>query len=170
MKKKELRKELHDAFAQRAVLYYLIYDEMRQDLGAEKAEAILTRAIYRRGTQKGVEKYAQFAPSDLAGLRDAFMGGHAGGGRLFKPEVLRDDPEGLDIVHHKCPLKEAWQELGLPDDEVATMCRIAAKIDNGTFEAAGFQFSADTWQAGGHGCCTLHIRPGKVKQDTPTEI
>jgi hypothetical protein len=164
MKKKRLRKELYDSFAQRAVLYWLIYDEMRQDLGAEKAEALLSRAIYRRGAQKGAANFAQFAPNNLDGLRDAFMSGHAGGGKLFQPEVVRDDAEGLDIMHHKCPLKEAWQALGLPDDEVATMCRIAARIDNGTFEAAGFQFSADTWQPGREGCCQLHIRPGKPKQ------
>ena len=28
------------------------------------------------------------------------------------------------------------------------------------FEAAGFEFFADTWQPGGEGCCYLHIRPG----------
>ena len=41
------------------------------------------------------------------------------------------------------------------------MCEIAAHVDNGTFEGAGFEFSADTWSPGGEGCCRLHIRPGK---------
>ena len=36
----------------------------------------------------------------------------------------------------------------------------AVAVDNGTFESAGFEFSADTWQPGGDGCCYLHIRPG----------
>ena len=43
---------------------------------------------------------------------------------------------------------------------MATLCRIAAKVDDGTFESAGFRFSADTWKPGGDGCCCLHIRPG----------
>ena len=71
---------------------------------------------------------------------------------------MHSDAESLDIKFHACPLREAWQESGLSDDEVATLCRIAARIDNGTFEGAGFQFSADTWQSGGEGCCCLHIR------------
>ncbi|HEV8587176.1 MAG TPA: hypothetical protein VGT02_19615 [Methylomirabilota bacterium] len=38
--------------------------------------------------------------------------------------------------------------------------RMFDRVDNGTFEAAGFVFSADTWQPGRDGCCHLHIRPG----------
>ncbi|MGA2032158.1 MAG: L-2-amino-thiazoline-4-carboxylic acid hydrolase [Thermoguttaceae bacterium] len=161
MSEEQLRQELHESFKHRAILYYLIFDEMRAELGAEKAEEILSRAIYRRGAQKGKQKYAQFAPNDLAGLKRAFVGSSADGGRLFQPEVLRDDPDGLDVQHHRCPLKEAWQEIGLSDDDVATLCRIAARVDNGTFEAAGFQFSAETWRPGRDGCCLLKIRPGK---------
>jgi hypothetical protein len=157
----QLRHELIESFKHRAMLYYTIFDEMRKELGAEKAEAIMSRAIYRRGAEKGRQKYACFAPQDLAGLKEAFMGGHADGGRMFEPEVLRSDAEALDIKHHQCPLKNAWLEAGLPDEEVATLCRIAARVDDGTFEAAGFRFAADTWQPGGDGCCVLHIRPGK---------
>ena len=159
MSEEALRKQLYESFKNRAILYYLIFDEIRRELGAEKAEAIMARAIYQRGVQKG-KKYAPFAPDDLEGLKEAFVGGTPDGGRMFQPEVLRCDKEGLDIKFHGCPLRDAWQEAGLPDEEVATICRIAARIDNGTFESAGFQFSADTWQPGGEGCCYLHIRPG----------
>ena len=159
MSESQLRQQLYDAFTNRAILYYLIYDELRQELGAERAEEILSRAIYRRGAQKG-PRYACFAPADLTGLRNAFVGALPDDGNAFKPEVLRHDSEALDIKFHRCPLREAWQEAGLPDAEVATLCRIAARIDNGQFEAAGFAFSADTWQPGGEGCCCLHIRKG----------
>ena len=74
---------------------------------------------------------------------------------------MRCDAEGLDIKFHRCPLKQAWLDAGLPEEEVATLCRIAAQVDNGMFEAAGFRFHADTYQPGGEGCCFLHIRPGK---------
>lgn len=163
MSEEKLREQLYYAFKHRAILYYLIFDEMRKELGAEKAEEILSRAIYRRGAQRGKEKYARFGPHDLAGLKAAFLDGLADDGRLFQPEVTRDDPGGVDIKFRACPLRDAWQEMGLPDEEVARMCRIAARIDNGTFEAAGFQFSADTWQPGAERCCWLHIRPGPAQ-------
>jgi hypothetical protein len=156
----ELRRQLYDSFKNRALLYYLIFDELRGEIGEEKAERVLGRAIYRRGQQNG-RKFARFGPADLAGLKRVFLGGIADGGRMFQPEVLTDEPERLDIKFHRCPLREAWQEIGLSDDEVATLCRIAARIDNGTFDAAGFTFTADTWQPGGEGCCRLHVRPGE---------
>jgi hypothetical protein len=52
------------------------------------------------------------------------------------------------------------QEAGVADPGIATLCRIAGRVVNGTFEAAGFQFSADTWRPGHDGCRHLHIRPG----------
>lgn len=157
----DLRSQLYDSFKNRAILYWMIYDELRREIGADKAEQVMVRAIYRRGQQKGREKYPRFAPKDLAGLKEAFLGGIPDQGRMFQPEIERADAEGLDIKFHGCPLRDAWQEIGLADEEVATMCRIAARVDNGTFEGAGFRFSADTWQPGGEGCCRLQIRPGQ---------
>ena len=61
---------------------------------------------------------------------------------------------------HRCPLKQAWLDAGLPESEVAALCRVAAEVDRGLFETVGFRFHADTYQAGGEGCCFLHIRPG----------
>lgn len=160
MSEQALREQLYESFKNRALLYHLIFDELRRELGAERAEELMKRAIYRRGRQKGA-KYARFAPGDLEGLREAFVGGIPDDGGMFQPEVLRCDAEALDVKFHGCPLRDAWLEAGLEDEEVATMCRIAARVDNGTFESAGFQFSADTWQPGGEGCCYLHIRPGE---------
>jgi len=48
----------------------------------------------------------------------------------------------------------------LAEEEIATLCRIAAQVDNGMFEAAGFRFHADPYKPGGEGCCFLHVRPG----------
>ena len=148
------------SFKNRALLYYLIFDELRQDVGEERAVAVLLRAIYRRGTQIG-EQFRQFAPDNLAGLRDAFLNIIPDSGRMFDPHVARCDAEGLDIQLEACPLKQAWQELGLSEADLETMCRIAGEIDKGTFEAAGFAFEPDTWQPGRSGCCHLKIR----KQD-----
>ncbi|MCY2996213.1 MAG: L-2-amino-thiazoline-4-carboxylic acid hydrolase [Planctomycetota bacterium] len=160
MSEQALREQLQASFKNRAILYYLIFDELRQDVGEERAVAVLLRAIYRRGAQIG-EQFRQFAPDDLAGLQDAFLKIIPDSGRMFDPQVVRCDAQGLDIQLEACPLKQAWQELGLSEADVATMCRIAGEIDKGTFEAAGFAFEPDTWQPGRSGCCHLKIR----KQD-----
>jgi hypothetical protein len=161
MSEENLRRQLYDSFKNRAMIYYLIYDELHNECGEAQAEEVMGRAIYRRGEEKGRENYARFGPRDLEGLLEAFLGGIPDEGRMFRPEVLKSDAEGVDVKFHACPLREAWQEAGLPEAEIATLCRIAARVDNGTFEAAGFKFHADTWQPGGEGCCLLHLRPGK---------
>lgn len=155
----QLREQLYASYKNRALLYYLIYDELCGEVGKERAAAILTRAIRRRGEQLG-QKYAAYGPADLEGLKQAFLANMADDGRMFSPQVTRSDTEGLDIHLTTCPLKEAWLEAGLAEDAVAELCAIAATVDEGMFRAAGFAFSADTWRPGRTGCCHLHLRPG----------
>jgi hypothetical protein len=157
MREEQLREELVAAFKNRAMLYWLIFDELRREMGQQQAVAILKRAIYRRGQQTG-QRYRQFAPNDFEGLKHAFVGGIPDEGRLFNPQVVRCDAEGLDMHLEACPLKEAWEELGLDDRDEATMCEIAGEMDRGKFEAAGFSFEPNTWQPGRNGCCHLQIR------------
>ena len=155
-----LRAELYAAFRNRALLYWHVFDELRRALGEPQATGFLARAIEARGRELG-QQFVRYGPADLAGLRDAFVGFVPDGGRMFDPDVQRCDAEVLDIALRRCPLKAAWQEAGVADADIATLCRIAGRVDNGTFEAAGFEFWADTWQPGRDGCCYLHIRPGQ---------
>jgi hypothetical protein len=159
MSEEMLRQQLYDAFANRAHIYHLLFCQLRSELGAEKAAELMGRAIYQRGVQNAA-KYASFAPRDLEGLRQAFLASLPDDGAMFAPEVARCDAEGLDIKFHRCPLQQAWRDAGLPPEDVATLCRIAAQVDSGLFEAAGFAFHADTYRPGAEGCCFLHVRPG----------
>ncbi len=159
MSEEALRRQLYDSFANRAHIYRLLLRELGAELGAEKAAELIGRALYQRGAQVGA-KYASFAPGNLEGLRQAFLANVSDGGAMFAPEVVRCDAEGLDIKLHRCPLKQAWLDAGLAQEEVAALCRIASKVDRGLFEGAGFQFHADTYQPGEEGCCFLHVRRG----------
>jgi len=160
MSEEILRQQLYAAYKNRGMMYYHIFQELRKEVGDEKAAEIMKRGIYNRGLEIG-KKYAKFSPVDLEGLKNAFLEGAADEGKMFQPEILRCDAEGLDIQLRSCPLKEAYQEAGLSDQEIARMCDIAADVDYGTFEGAGFRFFADTWKPGEEGCCRLHIRPVK---------
>ena len=156
-----LRGELYAAFKNRALMYWHVFDELRKALGEPQATALMARAIEARGREIG-RQFSRYGPADLTGLRDAFVGGVPDDGRMFAPRVDRCDATALDITLQRCPLKEAWQEAGVADADTAALCRIAGRVDNGTFEAAGFEFSADTWQPGRDGCCHLHVRPGRA--------
>lgn len=151
------RRDLIAQMKNRALIYLEIYDVLRKQLGARKAEAMLTEAIYRRGRSAG-KPLAKYAPANLAGLRKAFLAHVPGGKGIFKPQVLRCDAGRLEIQLHGCPLKDAWREAGLPAKKVATLCRIAGAVDKGLFEGAGFAFRNRTWTPGAKGCCFLSIR------------
>ena len=154
-----LRDQLYGSFKNRALLYRHIFDTLRRRIGEEQAMDAMKEAIHARGAEIG-RRFARFGPDDLEGLKDAFLAFIPDGGRMFDPEVRRCDADGLDIKLRRCPLKEAWLEAGVPEADVAKLCHIAGRVDNGTFEAAGFAFTADTWTSGDEGCCFLHIRPG----------
>jgi L-2-amino-thiazoline-4-carboxylic acid hydrolase len=155
----ELRRQLKEAHMSRAMIYAAFYDELVARLRESVAEEVMKAAIYKRGLEIG-QRFAAYGPVDLEGLRDAFLDFVPDKGRLFRPEVRRCDAEGLDIKFHACPLKEAWTVAGRAPEKIARLCRIAGVVDDGTFAAAGFSFSAETWQPGEEGCCFLHIRPG----------
>ena len=157
----ELKKALVGSMKNRALMYYYIYKEVSLEVGEEKAAEILKRAIYKRGLEVG-KLLAEHAPGDLEGLKKAFMEKVVPhDGSMFAPEVISCDDKELNIKFHRCPLKEAYFEAGLSEEEVALMLEIASQVDYGTFEGAGFSFHADTWKPGRSGCCHLHVTPGK---------
>jgi len=155
--------QLVAAFKSRALFYLAIYNEMKQEFGADKASELMRRALYKRGLETGAQ-FKKFAPADLKGLCDAFLAFIPDHEHTFQPEVVQCDAAQLEIKLHTCPLKDAWREAGLPEAEVAHLCSLAGVVDNGTFEGAGFQFSAQTWREGADGCCHLHIRPGTLEE------
>ena len=153
------RRDLVAQMKNRALIYKETYDVLAEELGAAKAEALLTRAIYQRGRAMG-KSFAKYAPADLNGLREAFLASVPGGADIFQPEVLKKEATTLEIQLHGCPLKDAWREAGLPEDKVATLCRIAGAVDKGLFEGAGFKIENRTWTPGAKGCCFLRILRG----------
>ena len=148
------------AMKMRARMYYHIFCELRGEIGEEKATAVMKRAIAKGGND-AAPRFKEFAPRDLAGLKEAFLGWVPDNASMFSPEVINCTDEELVIQFHSCPLKEAYEEMGLGDEEKEKILAIAAAIDGGLFGGAGFDFSSTTWKPGQSGCCRLHIKPGK---------
>lgn len=155
------------AFAMRAQAYAHIHDVLAEELGADRALELTMRATERMGRQMGAS-LAALGPDDLAGLRDAFLGGIIEGEALFGPEVKRCDSDELIIQFHRCPLKEGWIAMGRNPAEVATLCRMAGAIDKGLFEAAGFTFAGETYRPGDAGCCRLRVLKGVAAGSSAT--
>ncbi len=156
-----LQEALRAAFANRALIYRHIFDGIKKRHGEAEAMDVMKEALYARGCEVG-KIFEHLGPSDMVGLKDAFLDFIPFQG-LLDPDVRRADDEGVDIKFQRCPLKEAWQDSGVSEDELAKLCEMAGVIDDGTFESAGFTFSAETWKPGEEGCCFLHIRPGPAK-------
>ncbi|MFW5838114.1 MAG: L-2-amino-thiazoline-4-carboxylic acid hydrolase, partial [Desulfovibrionaceae bacterium] len=143
----------------RAAVYALLLDELEAAAGPDKAAEIMKRAIYKRGEQIG-ERFGQYAPGDFEGLRDAFVGGIPDQGRMFAPEVVSCNADGLVVEFSNCPLKNAWRKMGLSEARCAKLCGIARVVDNGTFESAGFDFEVRSLPEGEERC-SLVVRPRK---------
>lgn len=159
MSEEKLRAELYASFKNRAMMYYHIFKAVEAELGTDKAAEIVKSGIYTRGCEIG-QQFKDLDKQNMEALKEAFLAIIPDGGAMFAPEVQRSDAGGVDIKFHRCPLKECWLDAGIPEDEVALLCHIAGRVDNGTFEGAGFNFHAETWEPGRDGCCHLHLRPG----------
>jgi hypothetical protein len=152
----KLSRELEAAFRNRADLYRLLLDELTVEVGAEAAEAVLIRAIEKRGREVAGAAFNDFGPNDARAIGEAFLSVSPDDGKMYPTEVERG-AEGIAFRVRRCPLKEAWVESGVGDEKLATLCRIAGAFDRGLFEATGIRFENITWTPGhGSGCC--HIR------------
>jgi hypothetical protein len=153
----KLSRELDSAFRNRADLYRLFLDELTAELGAENAEAIMVRAIERRGKEVAAAAFAGFGPNDAPAIGEAFLAVSPDGGRMYPTDVERSD-DSIAFKVKRCPLKDAWVEAGLSDERLATLCRIAGAFDRGLFEATGVRFDNVTWTPGhGSGCCHIAL-------------
>jgi len=151
-----LRRELEDAFQSRAHLYRVMLDELESEVGHDRAVAILTRTLERRGREVAAVLFRDTPPEpEAVGLR--FLSVSPDAGRMY-PHEAEVTPGAMEIRVHRCPLKDAWRDAHLPAERVATLCRLAGAFDKGLFEASGLSFSNRTWtEARGGGCCWIRL-------------
>jgi hypothetical protein len=155
MNDSNLQDALYEANRERALIYLAIFRELKNRRGTDEAIGVIRAALIERGRAFG-ETLKQFAPRDFRGLCDAFAY-VPDGGIMFSPEEVRCDDSGLELKMRKCPLKEAWQDAGVIDDELETLLKCASAMDVGTMDAAGFALQINTWHSGEEGCCYLKI-------------
>ncbi len=156
MSEETLRHELEASFRNRADLYRLMHAELVAELGREQGEALMVRIVEKRGREVGSGYFKERGPAALA-VGEAFLAISPDHGRMYPTDVTRR-ANGIEFRVKRCPLKDAWQEAGLDNDTIATLCRVAGAFDKGLFEAAGVQFRNETWSAQrGGGCCHIML-------------
>jgi len=154
------RAETRAAFANRALMYAAIFDELEAELGTERATALMKRAIYRRGLDIGRKYRAAAEAGDLDEVGRLFVEGSPCEGALFEPAVDEAPERGRVVLRMTaCPLADAWREAGLGSERVDLLCEIAAAVDEGTFEGAGLDLRfLDRQACSGSDRCLLELR------------
>lgn len=151
-----LRRELEDAFKNRAHLYRIMLAELTKELGTERAGAVMARILEQRGREVAAVLF-QGIEGDAVAIGRRFLSVSPDGGRMYPNEATFSDSQCSFRVT-RCPLQDAWRESGLTDQEVATLCSLAGAFDKGLFEAAGITFSNETWsRERGGGCCWITL-------------
>jgi hypothetical protein len=148
--------ELEAAFRNRGDLYRLMLEELTGELGAERAEAVLVRAIERRGREVAAAAFAGLGPRDARRIGEAFLAASPDGERMYPVDVERR-ADGIVFQVRRCPLKDAWVAAGVGGEDLARLCRIAGAFDRGLFEATGVRFANRTWTPGCEGCCRIDL-------------
>ena len=153
----KLRRELEDAFQNRAHLYRLLLDELETEIGAERARTVMMQALERRG-QEVAQVLFRDVSKDPKSVGALFLSVSPDNGSMYPHEAQATD-EAMTIRVHRCPLKDAWHTSGLPPERIATLCQLAGAFDKGLFEAAGLAFSNETWsKKRGGGCCWITLQ------------
>lgn len=137
----QARAETRAAFANRAYMYAYIYEELIGALGKDEAVALMKRAIYRRGLEVGRKYRPAVESADLIEVGSIFCEGSPCKGGLFEPGIEGNSKGHIVLRMTACPLVDAWREMGLPGDEVDTLCEISAAVDEGTFAGAGLDLT-----------------------------
>jgi L-2-amino-thiazoline-4-carboxylic acid hydrolase len=151
-----LRRELEEAFRNRAHLYRLLLDELEAEVGPTRAEALLARVLERRGAEVASALFKDVPPDPVA-IGDCFLAVSPDEGHMYPHDAERG-ANHMTIRVNRCPLKDAWVDGGLPPDRIASLCRIAGAFDRGLFEAAGLAFANETWsEERGGGCCWIKL-------------
>jgi L-2-amino-thiazoline-4-carboxylic acid hydrolase-like protein len=151
-----LRQELEEAFRSRGHLYRVLLDELETEVGLERATAVMSQALERRGKEVAEGLFRDTPPDPIA-VGDRFLSVSPDNGRLY-PHEVETAGDKMEVRVHRCPLKDSWSGSGLSPERIALLCRLAGSFDKGLFEAAGVAFSNQTWtQERGGGCCWIKL-------------
>ncbi len=140
---------IRSAVRDRAVWFAFLYEEVERLLPPDRIESAARKAIFAFGGRK-----AKGDPTDFCAR--AWVERHVSKGSAAVFDSVIEVLPGRAVQRmRKCPLVEAWEELGLSRDRVALFCDIAMEGDRGRAAAHGIRMElAETL---GKGDCFCHL-------------
>ncbi len=139
-----------------AAAFYLEAKKQGIDL-----EPIMRKAIHQIGVESGEKEKASFEEGTLnAGSYATYFVNKAVSETFEKHLDMCTEDEAVVTLHY-CALLNAWQKMGMSDEELALMCDIAMEGDRGIAEGAGLDFELEGSLAEGCKCCTLRYKTRK---------
>ncbi|WP_337660485.1 L-2-amino-thiazoline-4-carboxylic acid hydrolase [Anderseniella sp. Alg231-50] len=155
MTRKKPDPKLHNAIKERGRAYLVVFRELSKRYGEAEAISVMRSASYEHGLAIG-KPLACFAPRDFTGMADGYANA-PDDGATFSPDIRQLDDTCLEVQMMTCPIKDAWVEAGCSDEEICTLLQCASALDEGTFDAAGFNYEIELWSPGKQGCCLTKI-------------
>ena len=143
--------DLRAAFAHRGAWFYYLYKAGKAH-GLD--EQFAREAIFEAGADYTYKKYRP--TDDIRIFAEDFVNPNVK--LIFEMEPTVTD-ECMDVRFHYCPLVDAWQKMGIPEDEIEKLCDIAMCGDRGlTSMFPEFEMVLDGTIAEGKDNCHLIIR------------
>lgn len=155
MTEKQSKPLLSDAIKERGRAYLAVFRELSKRSGKAEAVSVMRSASYEHGQAIG-RPLACFAPRDFAGMAEGFAKA-PDNGATFSPDIRQLSDTCLEVKMMNCPIKDAWVEAGCSDEEICTLLHCASALDEGTLDAAGFNYEIELWSPGKDGCCLTKI-------------
>jgi hypothetical protein len=133
----DIGEKVAQATRQRAAVYAHLFLVLRKKLGEAQAVDLMSEAIYNYGEEKSKRNYSEKARGgDLAQAAREFASPDPVKQYQFAPRVVSLGPDEAVLAMSKCPLVDEWRSMGLPDNDVETLCKVAHSVDFGTWEGA----------------------------------
>ena len=116
----------------------MVFRELERRYGEAEAISVMRAASYEHGRMIG-KPLACFAPRDFAGMAEGYAKA-PDGGATFAPDIRQLTDTCLEVRMMTCPIKDAWTVAGCSDEEICTLLHCASALDEGTRDAAGFDY------------------------------
>lgn len=155
MTQKHSNPQVYDAIKERGRAYLVVFRELSKRYGEAEAISVMRSASYEHGLAIG-KPLACFAPRDFVGMAEGFAKA-PDNGATFSPDIRQLNESCLEVQMMTCPVKDAWVEAGCSDEEICTLLQCASALDEGTLDAAGFNYEIELWSPGKQGCCLTKI-------------